>query len=239
MTAPVDAVVIVVPARNEEALLRRCLVALTGATARFHILFPHVPVSVTVVLDRTTDASDQVIADFAQVEVVHSDAGCVGAARNIGIRRALENTGAPAGHTWILNTDADSVVPRDWIEQHWRLGLEGWDVVVGTVEPVRQELSAHQHLLWRQAHTLAEGHPHIHGANLAFRASAYRELGGFKSIPVHEDREFVHAARAGGLRVRATDLTRIRTSGRHHSTVHNGFASYLSRLPALEVPAEP
>lgn len=234
MTTPIETMAIIVPARNEETLLPACLAALTGSIANFRksTAGVHVSVTVTIVLDRTTDSSSEILVGFPHITVVASSAGCVGSARNHGIRHALSFAENPRERIWILNTDADTTVPVDWVQQHWQLANEGWDVVAGTVEPHGGGVTARQLHLWQQAHHLAEGHSHVHGANLGFRADVYHRLGGYRDVPVHEDRDFVEAARTRGFLVRSTDLARVLTSGRRHSRVDGGFASYLTRLAA-------
>ncbi|WP_427018248.1 glycosyltransferase [Pseudarthrobacter sp. P1] len=234
MTAPIEAMAIIIPARNEQSLLAACLAALTGSIAGFHEATTSVHVSVTVVLDRTTDSSQDILAGFPQINVVASSAGRVGSARNHGIRHALSLAESPRERIWILNTDADSTVPSNWMSQHWRLACEGSDVVTGTVEPHRDGMTARQLSLWHRAHDLSEGHAHVHGANLGFRADVYQRLGGYRDVPVHEDRDFVEAARTHGFLVRATDLCRVLTSGRRHSRVDGGFAGYLAHLSAQD-----
>ncbi|MCY0904519.1 glycosyltransferase [Arthrobacter sp. H14-L1] len=238
MRRPLERLAVVVPARNEERLLPHCLTAIEKAAAHLHRERPAVAVSVTVVLDRTTDGSAAVVHRYPLAAALHSEAGQVGAARNLGIRDALGSGGREA--TWIANTDADSVVPRNWLLVQAEAAAQGWDVLAGTVQPDTSELTQEQLVRWFGTHTLREGHGHIHGANLGFHADAYLRLGGFEDVPLHEDRNFVLAAGAAGLRIRSTDAGRVRTSARTQSRVQGGFADYLARqvfAPALGPPA--
>ncbi|MBG0739950.1 glycosyltransferase [Paeniglutamicibacter antarcticus] len=235
MRRPLERLAVVVPARNEERLLPDCLAALGEAAAHLHSQRPSIAVSVTVVLDRTTDGSAAVVRRYPLASALHSEAGKVGAARNAGIRNVLRR-GAPAV-IWIANTDADSMVPRNWLLVQAEAAARGWDVLAGTVQPDTSELTQEQSVRWFGSHNLREGHGHIHGANLGFRADAYLRLGGFDDVTLHEDRNFVLAAAAAGLRIRSTDAGRVRTSARTHSRVHGGFADYLARevvAPALD-----
>ncbi|MCZ2404368.1 glycosyltransferase [Paenarthrobacter sp. Z7-10] len=231
MRSPLGHIAVVIPSRNEEQLLPLCLESVAGATAFLASHRPLIKVSITVVLDRTTDTSARLVDCHPAARSVVCDAGSVGAARDLGIRTVLAEA-AEAGQdeaaVWIANTDADSTVPRGWLLTQAGLADEEWDVVVGKVQPDPNDLSDSQRALWFATHTLADGHGHIHGANLGFRAGAYAALGGFRHQPVHEDRDFVHAARTAGLRVLATDACRVTTSGRTESRVRGGFADFLA-----------
>jgi hypothetical protein len=134
----------------------------------------------------------------------------------------------PETSTWIANTDADSSVPPDWLCTQVRLAETGWDMVVGTVQPDPSDLPDGVLTAWHAAHILREGHRHIHGANLGFRADVHTKLGGFGGRKVHEDRDFVLAATAAGVPLLATDRVRVTTSGRLHSRVRGGFADFLA-----------
>ncbi len=229
MTSALRHLAVVVPARNEERLLPRCLNALDEAVLALHRARPGLAVSVTVVLDRTTDASASIVAGNTLARAVSCRAGNVGRARNLGIRSALRASGVPATSVWIANTDADSSVPENWLLPQAEAAEQGWDVLVGTVQPDASDLTEPQLARWFATHSLRDGHNHIHGANLGFGADAYAQLGGFLGAALHEDRGFVLAAAAAGLRMRATDACRVRTSGRTQSYVRGGFADYLAR----------
>jgi len=228
MSALLRRLAVVIPARNEELLLPRCLDSIQHAVERLAEQRPELRTRVIVVLDRTTDRSLRVARGRPGVVVVRSQAGKVGRARDLGVYAALRWATGPQRGTWIANTDADSTVPPDWLCTQVRLAETCLDVVVGTVQPDPADLPDGVLAAWSAAHVLGEGHRHIHGANLGFRADVHTRLGGFGGLKLHEDRDFVLAAAAAGLPLLATDQIRVTTSGRLHSRVRNGFADFLA-----------
>lgn len=227
MTTP-SHVAVVVPARDEEQLLPRCLTAVAAAVAELGTVMPEVRARVFVVLDSCTDDTAGVIADH-DVTACVTQAGRVGTARAIGVAAAAAWAG-PAAQLWIANTDADSVVPPHWLRVQLELAKEGIDMVVGTVEPGLEGTTRQAHQEWLSRHTLADGHEHVHGANLGFSIQTYREVGGFQHVSIHEDALLVEAIRAAGRTWVATDAIRVLTSSRRVSRVTGGFASYLEKI---------
>ncbi|MCU1537717.1 MAG: glycosyltransferase family 2 protein [Humibacillus sp.] len=237
---------VVVPARNEEALVGRCLDSLEAAVERLHLTSPDVAVDLVVVLDACTDGTARVVEAHPGVTVLEIDAARVGAARQAGIRLVVdrEHVRAATGHDdvpdgdpavghWVANTDADSTVPASWLLDQLAFARGGHDVVVGVALPDPAELSPEVHVLWNGLHRLVEGHEHVHGANLSFRLSTYLAAGGFEPLRVHEDVRLVERMRALGARVTATAQVRVRTSGRTTGRAPHGFAAYLEDLTAL------
>lgn len=226
----VDTVAVVVPARDEEELLPACLDSLDEARAHLQARRPGTEVTVVVVLDRCTDGTAGVVGSWPGARALSSDAGAVGAARAAGVAAVLRGVpDARLRHTWLACTDADTTVPAHWLRRQVELAEAGADLVVGTVEPsdLPRTLRAH----WWAGHTLGEGHPHVHGANLGIRADAYLAAGGFPGVSADEDVRLVAAVRAAGRPWVATDTTRVTTSARSTARVrHGGFAGYLRRL---------
>jgi hypothetical protein len=105
----------------------------------------------------------------------------------------------------------------------------GVDLVTGTVEP-DDELDAATRARWRVRHLLRDGHPHVHGANLGVRLTAYDAAGGFDPVEVHEDVALVERVRASGATCLATASIHVRTSGRTVGRTPGGFAGYLEDL---------
>ena len=129
---------------------------------------------------------------------------------------------------WLANTDADTEVPDTWLSSQVRIAAAGTDMVVGTVTP--SGLDPVRHDQWCANHVLAEGHSHVHGANLGVRMSTYLRAGGFADVGVHEDLDMVTRVRAITSKWVATHVTSVTTSGRDQSRVDGGFASYIAGL---------
>ena len=231
-------VTIVVPVRNEEVLLPRALAALAVAIdALIVVPQPDRPaVSVLLVLDRCTDFSARVAAHWPDFDRVEIDAGAVGVARRYGVQRALRRLGAiaaasvvgdiEADRIWIASTDADSAVPPNWLITQLAFARNGVDLVLGTVQP-DDDLAAHELVHWESLHTIVEGHPHVHGANLGVRADRYLAAGEFAPVDRDEDRLLVAALRELGVAEARTALIPVLTSGRRVGRAPAGFAEYL------------
>jgi hypothetical protein len=186
--------VVVVPAHNEVANLRRCLRALTTAAACVPM-----PAVVVVVLDACDDGSDGYAGQFGpDVQFLSIDAGNVGAARAAGFEYSKTLcSGVEPTHTWYATTDADSVVGADWL---LKMTASEADMVLGVVRiPVWRHFPAEVARRYLRAyHRKKQLHNHIHGANMGFRADAYWRVGGFRALPTGEDVELVERFEAGG-----------------------------------------
>ena len=232
---PITEVVIVVPVRNEEVLLPRCLTALSAAIDALRAVpEPERPrVFVLVVLDECTDLSARVTAHWPAFRRHEIEAGAVGVARRDGIRHALgrlrrsqTDGAASASQIWIATTDADSAVPPNWLVTQLALARNGAELVLGTVRP-DDELAAQELLRWEALHTIGEGHPHVHGANLGVRADRYFAAGEFEPVDRDEDVLLVAALRDLGVAEALTALIPVLTSGRREGRAPAGFAGYL------------
>ena len=225
------AVAVVIPAHDEEALIGRCLSSVTRAVARAREGAPDLVAVVVVVLDACTDATESQVRRWP-VEVVEISARRVGAARRTGAAHALSLLAASPGDTWIAMTDADTVVPADWISHQLDLAGSGVDLVLGTVRPDFADLSARHVAYWRATHHRGLPPGNVHGANLGVRSSTYLEACGIPDLAAHEDVALVRAARAIGARERASDVHEVETSGRLVGRTPAGYAAFLARVHA-------
>ena len=228
MNHAVRSVLIVVPARDESALLRGCLESIAGAR-RFAeaVLDPAPYIHVVVVADSCTDDTAAIAREFDRVNVVEVQAGTVGLARATGVQLGLQRTRGERSRTWLANTDADSMVPRDWITVQLELADTGTDVVLGTVRPDFADLTQAQLEAWDARHIPGVANGHIHGANLGIRASSYLEAGGFHPLPEHEDVDLVDRLDARGAVIAPTTQCEVVTSGRGAGRTPGGYARYL------------
>lgn len=224
---------VVVPARDEEALLPAHLSSLAGAVDLLHRVRPGVAVSTTLVLDACTDGSADLARSAAGghpwLDLLTVDVGCVGKARAAGVERARAmHRGIPPARVWVASTDADSVVPPDWLAHHVGVAADGAGLLTGTVRPtgLAPDLLAR----WHDLHQLAEGHDHVHGANLGFTLAAYDAVGGFAPVPTGEDVDLVSRMRAAGLAWCASAAAPVLTSGRLVARAPEGFADFVAEL---------
>lgn len=158
------------------------------------------------------------------------DAHNVGFARRSGMVELLRLHPGPG--TWLATTDADSVVPANWLAAQLSHVAAGARVVAGTVvvaywqdhsQAVRDRTVSDQR---------AAPHRHIHGANFSFTAAAYQAAGGFAPVCSDEDVALVDAFRDNDEPIAwAMDLA-VTTSARRQARAPKGFAGYLSSLAA-------
>ncbi|HDL84816.1 MAG TPA: glycosyltransferase family 2 protein [Candidatus Acetothermia bacterium] len=158
---------VVVPARNEEDLLPRCLFALRQQT--------HENFEIIVVDSASTDNTQQVARSFG-ARVIRLEEPGVGRARQAGFDGATGDI--------IVSTDADAICKPDWLQ---RIVAPFADqAVVGTFgtikltgQPIWTRLG---HALFSgfQAANLRVGHPLFCGPNFAVRKNAFRDVDGFR-----------------------------------------------------------
>jgi glycosyltransferase involved in cell wall biosynthesis len=238
MHGRMSAVGVVIPVHNESKHVRACLRAVRVA------LRPLVPaVAVSVVLDRCEDDSPALVAGELDgwpvaraVTLRRRPAGSgVGFVRSAGLASVMRRLyPARADRTWLLSTDADTVVPPNWAIEHLRhadtgahgvAGLADLDDETGLSRQVRDRYRA---LLADR--TTGTTHRHVYGANLGMRADAYQAAGGFPTDGPGEDRRLWHALSEAGYRLVHPMAPRVRTSARRAGRAQGGLADLLSRL---------
>ncbi|WP_375485573.1 glycosyltransferase [uncultured Jatrophihabitans sp.] len=214
---------VVVPARDEQAVIGACLDSVLAARA--HVQRERgVPIDVVVVLDVCRDGTRGVVARYPDVCVLEAYDGSVGAARRIGAARVPDDP-----QHWLASTDADCRVPIDWLLRMVSHADDGADLVLGTVRP--DALPEAVRLAWIAAHHLGDGHRHVHGANLGIRGSTHAAAGGWPPLPAHEDAGLVaRVEQLAGVHVRRCGDVVVETSSRTHGRAPDGFAGYLANL---------
>jgi glycosyltransferase involved in cell wall biosynthesis len=226
MKPPIRRMGVVVPAHNEEEVVGRCLSSVCAAARAVPL-----PVRVVVVLDDCVDRTEEICQSFP-IDILSVMARSVGVARHAGITSFVSGL-ADTDAIWIANTDADTVVPRDWLWEQLEFAHAGVDVVAGTVELGDEAPGMGG---FRAAYAAGfEGrsaHAHVHGANVGFRASAYLSAGGFPPLALHEDRLLLRRFEASGAVIARSTRLSVRTSGRLIGRCTGGFAATLRRLAA-------
>ena len=213
-------IAVTLPAHNEEQLIAACLQSLK--VAALHPALGDEQVVIVVALDRCSDATGWICERFG-VEVITVDAGCVGVARAAASERALA-----LGARWIGCTDADSVVPPDWLARQLQCGASAFCGVVAVGDWLDYPQAVREQFL--QGEHAVDGHPHVHGANMGFSAVAYRQCGGFAPLTTGEDVALIQAMHGAGMQVARLASPRVMTSARRHARAPHGFSEFLRRL---------
>lgn len=241
--------IIAIPVRNEAERIARCLRAIDGQTG----LAPG-RLGLVLFLNNCTDDTARIVADRVPglsipvrvIERVHAGAHA-GWARRAAMDAAaawLEEAGTAAAGT-LLTTDADSIVPPDWVAANLAAFETGADAVAGRVElipeeaallppslPARGRLEDTYDALITEMEARIDPDPHdpwpCHrttiGASLAVKLPAYHDVGGMPEIPLGEDGAFVAALLQRGFRVRHDRAVMVLISARLTGRAAGGVA---------------
>ena len=230
--------VVVLPARNEAALLPGALQAIA---AQRDVSFPYEVIVLANNCSDDTAARARGFADTCTSCSVHVvDVAWPGALANVGrARRALldvasqrvSSAATPPGI--IVSTDADTSVADDWLAATAAAIDAGADAVGGRIDTaldndlpvavrrlVRLDDTYRTWRAWLEslvdpdpADPWPRHHQHF-GASLAVTAHAYRAVGGQPLVPFLEDEALVRALRLEDKSVRHSPRVRVRTSAR-------------------------
>ena len=183
---------IIVPAYNEEKTISDCLDSLLSQN------YPSDKYEVIVVNDGSTDNTESIIRAFAKeyphVILVSEENRGKGSAQNFGLKYARGNL--------VLITDADAVVPPDWISTMTQ-ELRKADVALGgcylylTSTVSRLEKIQNAEYLISFKYGGFRGVPRS-GANIGFKKTLADGLGGFNESIKSTTADFVKRAKAKG-----------------------------------------
>jgi glycosyltransferase involved in cell wall biosynthesis len=225
-----------IPARNEEDLLPRCLQSVLAACAALPIsVTTDVIVAVDSSTDRTRAIAESMLAGHGTV--ISTESAMVGRTRALAAEMALRRYHGPLRRCWLANTDADCCVPDTWLIDQLAIASEDIDVIAGTVDvdSFRDHISGTDERFRDNYLINPDGsHPHVHGANLGVRADAYLRAGGWASLETAEDHDLWNRLLEIGSSRRSIGHMTVLTSGRRIGRAPHGFAGAL--LALNEVP---
>ncbi len=217
---------VIVPAHDEAAAIAACLRSLWRASR--HAGLAGEAVRIIVALDRCADGTGR-IARRLGAQTLALRHGNVGLARDAAAQAALAQ-----GARWIASTDADSQVPPDWLSAQLAMAADAFCGTVTVADWADYPPDVRAGFLARESR--ADGHPHVHGANLGVRADWYLRVGGFPPLPAHEARLFVQALERAGARIARRARPAVVTSARRDPRARNGFGDYLQQLERTLAP---
>jgi glucosyl-3-phosphoglycerate synthase len=231
------AAVVVIPARNEEELLARCLRALAAQTV------PRGSFLTILVLNGCTDRTESVAVNAAaqlglNLRVLASPSTGAGPARRAGMDAAAQLL-LELDHEdgLIACTDADSRPAPDWLERQLEHVADGARAIAGLIELDEEESRALPAAVLRRRRREGAirlgrvrerepraGHHHFAGASIGVTARVYRLVGGLEPVAALEDATFEARLRGHGIAIlRAADV-RVRTSTRSDGRAPRGLA---------------
>jgi glycosyltransferase involved in cell wall biosynthesis len=221
---------VLIPARDEEHLLPRCLRSVLGAVT---MLDEFTTADIIVVADSSTDRTAQLAKGILRKRgsVLHTTAGAAGLVRAVAANYALSRNRQRLDRWWLANTDADCVVPRGWLTDQLQLARRGVEAFAGTVSVDSFEDHGPQVAeRFRASYMIASDgwHPHVHGANLGVRADCYVSAGGWSPQQTGEDHDLWDRLVACGAKLVSTARIEVVTSGRRVGRAPNGFADALA-----------
>lgn len=238
---------VVIPAKNEEDLVGRCIRSLASQTG----IKPE-EYEVLLVLDQCTDATAEraleAASDYPELRLALLDGPGLGAghARRTGMERACErllSLGRPGA--LIASTDADTVVAPDWLERQLLTAANGARAIGGRIELLddtgpseeirswrdRRGQARYLELLEQRDDSSAESrveHWQFSGASMALTAEAYREVGGLEPRAALEDEYLEGALERCDIPIERPLDVRVSTSPRLAGRASRGLAKDLS-----------
>jgi len=186
---------VVIPTFNEEENIAQCLVSLC------HQTIPRNEYEIIVVDGGSKDATCEIARKYAD-KVFTQTSKKVGGARNDGVKEAKGDI--------IATTDADCILPRDWIQ---RIGEDFKNPAVvqlyGPVYPIEEGFGNKFSLFLANTFSrigyYSRTFYYTLGCNTAFRKDAFERAGMYRCIDAGDDLE---------IAMRLKDLGKIRFDGK-------------------------
>ncbi|CAN5579047.1 hypothetical protein BH24ACT22_BH24ACT22_04750 [soil metagenome] len=237
---------VVVPARNEEGLIRACLEALLAqenvAPDEYEVI---------LVLDNCTDNTEIGAREFWNehpdlcLHLMDGPGKGAGHARRMGMDAACQrllDLGKP--EALISSTDADTVVAPNWLYTQLTHASRGAKAIGGRIELAEEEdlpetvvhwrrhqgTTRHNNLLSqhdRSSSNVIE-HWQFSGASLSLSATVYREIGGLEPRAALEDEYLERVLKQRGVPIERPLDVRVTTSARTNGRADRGLARDLA-----------
>lgn len=223
-------VAILIPARNEEKLLPRCINSIIDARKN---LANDITVDIILSVDASTDETYAIGQELLKNHgsVISLNEGNVGHARKLAAEHAFSRFKAPDHQCWLANTDADCKVPSNWLTYQLQKAATGINVIAGIIKVDSYE-EHHNEVanIFLKEYTLnSDGtHPHVHGANFGIRGDIYKKFGGWGQLETAEDHDLWNRLVAEDVNKDSDSKLFVYTSGRRIGRAPHGFAQTLA-----------
>ena len=239
---------VVVPARNEEDLVGRCIEALAGqqrvSSEEYEVI---------LVLDGCTDETEIRAREVARrspdlrLHFLGGPGEGAGHARRVGMEAACDRLLGLGRETGLIaSTDADTVVDPDWLAAQFecleqgaraiggRIELSNDDGLHNSVAGWRDERGNRRHvdLLSESSHNdkcpIFLEHWQFSGASLSLTAEVYREIGGLEPYAALEDEHLERILCQRSIPIERPLSVKVTTSARLVGRAERGLARDLA-----------
>jgi len=188
-TIPATKFSIIIPARNEEAIIGKCIDSIYKQN------YPAELFEVIVIDDHSTDDTSDVIAQlqktYASLKLIRLAETVQGKLLNAYKKKAIDTAIHQTSGNWIVTTDADCIVTDKWL-QYYDSYIQHHNPIL-VAGPVKFNNTGNFVSLFQcldflslqgitAAAVSANQHSMCNGANLAYKKSAFIEVNGFKGI---------------------------------------------------------
>lgn len=180
---------VVVPARNEENNIEKCIKSLLKSK------YPQDKLEIIIVNDRSEDKTQEIVESYQEkhknIKLInvtqtreHKNLKGKAGALDVGIRGASPD--------YVLMTDADCKVNKNWVKNIALTFIQNNCDFIASYTLIRKSRSLFEHLQeieWLFMHTMASGGLGLDqplgcfGNNTAIRKEAYLNIGGYENIP--------------------------------------------------------
>lgn len=181
---PTTSFSILIPARNEEENINTCLRSIQQLNYPTHLF------EVIVIDDFSDDATVATVKQFSNVKVIELKA-ILNEKINSYKKKAIEVGVKQATGNYIVTTDADCTVPKNWLHNFAFIIQQQPTVFVAAPVAMKEESSAIKlfqslDFLTLQGITAAAVgagfHSMCNGANLCYSKAAFHQVDGFKNV---------------------------------------------------------
>ena len=177
---------IIIPARNEAQNITALLVSITQNNYPSHLF------EIIVIDDHSTDHTYALVESFSKtsifnISIFKLDADCINSYK----KKAIETGIAHAKNEWIICTDADCVVPPNWLaiyNQEIQKNKPQFIAAPVVLAAENTVLNVFQNLDFitlqgiTAASVFSKTHNMCNGANVAYTQMAFNAVDGFKGI---------------------------------------------------------
>lgn len=220
---------VVIPAYNEEKYLGRTLESLVNQTTQTSF-------EVIVVDNNSTDKSAAVAQEFQlrlNLKVIKEPRQGRGAARDSGFSQAQGEI--------ILGTEADTILPQDWIDKLFK-NFDQTNIVAVTgtctFDSYKRQVKLMDFFqpLFMRLYRLFFGHYWLSGFNFGIRKEIYKRVGGFKSdLKTLDDVELAARVNKLGKIVFIPDTPVLVSGRRFESGILRGLGEYVQSFWQLMI----